>query len=89
MNKENQEKVVGVVKGIIVDRTTEMVENMSNHDFIEYVMDRLEEEGVELDFENEEVQEQISDLVGQQVLPLLLKIMEWGIGKELPKFNEV
>lgn len=89
MNKENQEKVVEVVKGIIVDRTTEMVENMSNHDFIEYVMDRLEEEGVELDFENEEVQEQISDLIGQQVLPLLLKLMEWGIGKELPKLNEV
>lgn len=89
MNKENQEKVVEVVKGIIVDRTTEMVENMSNHDFIEYVMDRLEEEGVKLDFENEEVQEQISDLIGQQVLPLLLKLMEWGIGKELPKLNEV
>jgi hypothetical protein len=89
MNKENQEKVVEVVKGIIVDRTTEMVENMSNHDFIEYVMDRLEEQGVELDFENEEVQEQISDLIGQQVLPLLLKLMEWGIGKELPKLNEV
>ena len=89
MNKENQEKVVEVVKGISVYRTTEMVENMSNHDFIEYVMDRLEEQGVELDFENEEVQEQISDLIGQQVLPLLLKLMEWGIGKELPKLNEV
>ena len=89
MNKENQEKVVEVVKGIIIDRTTEMVENMSNHDFVEYVMDRLEEEGVKLDFENEEVQEQISDLIGQQVLPLLLKLMEWGIGKELPKLNEV
>ena len=89
MNKENQEKVVEVVKGIIVDRTTEMVENMSNHDFVEYVMDRLEEEGVKLDLENEEVQEQISDLIGQQVLPLLLKLMEWGIGKELPKLNEV
>lgn len=89
MNKENQNKVTEVVKGFIIDRTTQMIEDMSNHDFIEQVMDRLEEEGVELDFENEEVQEQISDLVGQQVLPLLLKLMEWGIGKELPKLNEV
>ena len=85
MNKENQKKVTDVVKGFIIDRTTQMVEDMSNHDFIEQVMDRLQEEGVELDFDNEEVQEEITDLVGKQVLPLLLKVMEWGIGKELPK----
>ncbi len=85
MNTENEKKVIEVVKGIIIDRTTQLIEDMSNHDFIEQVMDRLEEEGVVLDFENEEVQEEISDLVGQQVLPLLLKIMEWGIKKELPK----
>jgi len=70
-------------------RSTEGEEEVIHHDFIEQVMDRLQEEGVELDFDNEEVQEQISDLVGQQVLPLLLKLMEWGIGKELPKLNEV
>ena len=85
MNKENQKKVTDVVKGFIIDRTTQMVEDMSNHDFIEQVMDRLEEEGVELDFDSEDIQEQITDLVGKQVLPLLLKLMEWGIGKELPK----
>ena len=81
----NQEKVTEVIKGIIIDRTTQLVEDMSNHDFIEQVMDRLEEEGVELDFDSEDVQEQITELVGKQVLPLLLKLMEWGIGKELPK----
>ena len=85
MNQENQNKVTEVIKGIIIDRTTQLVEDMSNHDFIEQVMDRLEEEGVELDFDSEDVQEQITDLVGKQVLPLLLKLMEWGIGKELPK----
>lgn len=78
-------KVTEVIKGIIIDRTTQLIEDMSNHDFIEQVMDRLEEEGVEMDFENEEVQEEITDLVGQEVLPLLLKVMEWSIGKELPK----
>lgn len=85
MNQENQNKVTEVIKGIIIDRTTQLVEDMSNHDFIEQVMDRLEEEGVELDFDSEDIQEQITDLVGKQVLPLLLKLMEWGIGKELPK----
>lgn len=85
MNTENQQKVTEVVKGIIIDRLTQLTEDMSNHDFIEFVMDRLEEEGVVLDFENEDVQEEITDIVGKQVLPLLLKMMEWGIGKELPK----
>jgi hypothetical protein len=87
MNTQEKEKVTEVVKGMIVDRITEMTEDMSNHDFVENVMDRLEGEGVVLDFENEEVQEEISELIGKQVLPLLLKIMEWGIGKELPKLS--
>ncbi len=80
----NKEKVTEVIKGIIVDRTTQLIEDMSSQDFIEQVMDRLEEEGVEMDFENENVREEISDLIGQQILPLLLKLMEWGIGKNIP-----
>lgn len=85
MNKMNQKLVTEVIKGIIIDRTTQLVEDMSNQDFIEQVMDKLQEQEFELDFDNEEVQEEITDLVGKQVLPLLLKLMEWGIGKELPK----
>ena len=85
MNTENKHKVTEVIKGIMVDRLSQLTEDMSNRDFIEFVMDRLEEEGVELDFEDEEVQEEITDLVGKEVLPLLFKILEWGIGKELPK----
>lgn len=80
----NKEKVTEVIKGIIIDRTTQLIEDMSNQDFIEQVMDKLQEEGVVLDFDNDEVQEEIHDLVGKEVLPLLHKIMEWGIGKPLP-----
>ena len=87
MNTENQEKVKEVVKGIIIDRLTQLTEDMSNHDFVEFVMDRLEEEGIVMDFEDEEVQEEITDIIGTQVLPLFLKMMEWGIGKELPKLS--
>jgi hypothetical protein len=81
----NREKVTQVVKGMIVDRLTEMVEDMSNHDFVENVMDRLENEGVVMDFENEEVQEEITELIGTQVIPLLTKITEYVIGVDLPK----
>ncbi len=81
----NREKVTQVVKGMIIDRITEMVEDMSNHDFVENVMDRLENEGVVMDFENEEVQEEITELIGTQVIPLLTKITEYVIGVDLPK----
>jgi hypothetical protein len=81
----NREKVTQVVKGMIIDRLTEMVEDMSNHDFVENVMDRLENEGVVMDFENEEVQEEITELIGTQVIPLLTKVTEYVIGVDLPK----
>jgi hypothetical protein len=80
----NKEKVTQVVKGMIIDRITEMVEDMSNRDFVENVMDRLENEGVVMDFENEEVQEEITELIGTQVLPLLHKMSEYILGKEIP-----
>jgi hypothetical protein len=81
----NREKVTQVVKGMIIDRLTEMMEDMSNHDFVENVMDRLENEGVVMDFENEEVQEEITELIGTQVIPLLTKVTEYVIGVDLPK----
>jgi hypothetical protein len=84
MNKENVTQVTEVVNGIIVDQLTQMIEDMSNHDFIEMVMDRLEQEGVKLDFENEEVQEEITGIVGGKVIPLMLKITEYVVGKSLP-----
>jgi len=84
MNKENVTQVTEVVNGIIVDQLTQMIEDMSNHDFIEMVMDRLEQEGVKLDFENEEVQEEITRIVGGKVIPLMLKITEYVVGKSLP-----
>ena len=83
----NKEKVNEIIQGIIIDRTTQLVEDMSSQDFIEVVMDKLQEEGIELDFDNENDQEEITELVGKQVLPLLHKLLEWGIGKELPKMN--
>jgi hypothetical protein len=38
-----------------------------------------------MDFENEEVQEEITELIGTQVIPLLTKITEYVIGVDLPK----
>jgi predicted house-cleaning noncanonical NTP pyrophosphatase (MazG superfamily) len=84
-NNMNKEKVLEVVNGIIIDQTTQMIEDMSSNEFVEMITDKLSVEGVEI--ETEEDEEELRDLIGSRVLPLLHKIMEWGIGKELPKMN--
>ena len=80
----NEEKVLEVVNGIIIDRINELVENMSNHDFVEYVMDRLEQEGVKIDTENDDVVEKINGVIGNRIFPLLHKLTEYLIGKTIP-----
>jgi hypothetical protein len=79
----NKEKVLEVVNGIIVDQLTQMIEDMSSNEFVEMISDKLVEEGVVI--ETEEDEEELRDLIGSRVLPLLHKVLEWGIGKELPK----
>ncbi len=80
----NKEKVLEVVNGIVVDRLTQLIEDMSNHDFIEFVMDRLEEEGINIESDDENSVEEITNIVGTRVLPLLLKVCEWSVNKEIP-----
>jgi hypothetical protein len=80
----NKEKVTEVVNEIIIDRITQLIEDMSNHDFIEFVMDRLEQEGVKIDPENEEGIEEVTEVVGNRILPLLHKMNEYLLGKNIP-----
>jgi len=77
-------KVTEVVNDIIIDRITQLIEDMSNHDFIEFVMDRLEQEGIKIDTDNEDVVEEIKEVVGSRVIPLLHKMSEYLVGKNIP-----
>lgn len=79
--KMDKEKVLGVVNEVIVDRLTQLIEEMSTNEFVDMIKDKLVENGIEFDEDNEEV---IFEIVGTRVLPLLLKVCEWGIGKEIP-----
>jgi hypothetical protein len=79
----NKEKVLEVVNGVLVDHLTQLIEDMSSNEFVEMITDKLSEEGVVI--ETEEDEEELKDLIGSRVLPLLHKVLEWGIGKELPK----
>jgi len=79
--KMDKEKVLGVVNEVIVDKLTQLIEEMSTNEFVDMIKDKLVENGIEFDEDNEEV---IFEIVGTRVLPLLLKVCEWGIGKEIP-----
>jgi hypothetical protein len=51
-----------------------MIEDMSSHDFIERVMTTLEEGGIKLDFDDEELFEEVKDVVGEKVIPLIMEM---------------
>jgi len=79
----NREKVLEVVNEVIVDRLTQLIEDMSNDEFVEMITDMIQDQtGVVIEDENEI--EEIRDLIGSRVVPLLHKVCEWGIGKEIP-----
>jgi hypothetical protein len=51
--------------------------------FVEMITDMIQDQtGVVIEDENEI--EEIRDLIGSRVVPLLHKVCEWGIGKEIP-----
>jgi len=78
----NKEKVLEVVNEVIVDRLTQLIEDMSNDEFVEMITDMIQDQtGVVIEDENEI--EEIRDLIGSRVVPLLHKVCEWGIGKEI------
>jgi hypothetical protein len=47
-------------------------------------MDRLEQEGIKIDTDNEDVVEEIKEVVGSRVIPLLHKMSEYLVGKNIP-----
>ena len=83
MNKKTQKKVLSVIDVIIIDKLTDLVESMSDNEFIDEISDKvLKEVGYDVN-EKDEVEE-LTELVGSRVLPLLHKLLEYGIGKEIP-----
>ena len=83
MNQETKEKVLGIINDIIIDKVTQMLEDMSDNEFVEEVSDKIYSEvGYDIN-ENDEVDE-LTDLIGERVVPLLHKIGEYLIGKNIP-----
>lgn len=76
MTDDQVTQVQKVVSDFMLDRITEMIEDMSSNDFIERVMTTLEEEGIKLDFDDEELFEDVKDIVGEKVIPLIMRVSE-------------
>jgi hypothetical protein len=80
----NKEVVLEMVNEVILDKIVQMIEGMSTNEFVEEITDKLIEGGVPIDTENEDEMEEIKDLIGSRVLPLLHKMSEYLIGKNIP-----
>lgn len=79
----NKEKVLEVVNDVITERITSLIEEMSTNEFVEMISDMVHDQtGIE--FETEEDQEELKGIIGSRVIPLLHKMTEYMIGKEIP-----
>ena len=71
-----------IVNDVIIDKLSQLTEEMSSNEFLEMIIDKLHEVGIKV--ETDEDEEQIRDIIGSRILPLVFKICEWGIGKNIP-----
>jgi len=79
----NKEQVLEVVNEVIVDRLTQLMEEMSNDEFVEMITDIVQDRTGSV-IQDEDELEEIRDVIGSRVVPLLHKVCEWGIGKNIP-----
>jgi hypothetical protein len=78
-----KETIQEVITDEINDRLTQLVEEMSTNEFIDLICDKVyTEKGIDY---TDEMREEIQSLTGDQVFPLLLKLMEHVSGIPLPQ----
>lgn len=79
----NKEKVLEVVNEVIIDRITQLIEEMSTNEFVDMINDMVQDQtGVEI--ETDEEREEVTDIIGSRVFPLLHKMNEYILGKTIP-----
>ena len=78
MNKKTKEKVLSVIQNVIIEKITELVEGMSDNEFVEEVGSRVYDE-IGYDVNEKDEVDELTELIGERVLPLLHKIMEYGV----------
>jgi len=79
----NKEKVLEVVNDVITDRLSQLMEEMSNNEFVEMITDMVQDQTGEV-IEDENDIEEIKNIIGSRVIPLLHKVLEYTISKNIP-----
>jgi len=80
---KNKEKTQEIISNEINERLSQLIEEMSTNEFVDLICDKVyTETGVDY---TDEQREEIQSQIGEQVFPLLLKIMEHISGIPLPQ----
>jgi hypothetical protein len=85
---KKNEKLLEIVNDVINERISQLVEEMSTNEFVEMIGDMYYDktgenldDGTDDEFDQDEY---LNEVIGSRVLPLLHKLMEYGIGKDIP-----
>lgn len=82
---KNKEKTQEIISNEINERLSQLMEEMSTNEFVDLICDKVyTETGVDY---TDEQREEIQCQIGDQVFPLLLKIMEHLSGIPLPQMT--
>ena len=82
---KNKEKTQEIISNEINERLSQLMEEMSTNEFVDLICDKVyTETGVDY---TDEQREEIQSQIGEQVFPLLLKIMEHLSGIPLPQLT--
>jgi hypothetical protein len=82
----SKEIIQEVITDEINGRLVQLVEEMSTNEFIDLICDKVyTEKGIDY---TDEMKEEIHSLCGDQVFPLVLKIMEHVSGIPLPQVTD-
>lgn len=77
-NYMNKEKVLSIINDVITERVTQLIEEMSNNEFVDMICEKVSTEtNIEID---EVTEEEIVDLIGSRVIPLYGKMSEYLLG---------
>ncbi len=83
----NKEKLKSIVDDVVNEKLSNLIEEMSQSEFTEMICDMYHDQTGEV-IEDEEMIEEVNQVIGDKVLPLLLKVMEYVSGLELPKYEK-
>jgi hypothetical protein len=80
---KNKDKTQQIISDEINERLSQLIEEMSTNEFVDMICDKVYTE-TGIDYTDEQ-REEITSQIGEQVFPLLMKLMEHVSGIPLPQ----